>query len=115
VRCPPPDHRPTPAERDTCLGWLDEELDALGGVRVLVCLGGFAWATATRWAGVRPRPPFGHGVEHVVTGGPRAGLFLLACYHPSPQNTNSGRLTPSMLDALLGRARTLAGLEPGDA
>lgn len=115
VRCPPPDHRPTPAERDTCLGWLDEELDTLGGVRVLVCLGGFAWATATRWAGVRPRPPFGHGVEHVVTGGARAGLVLLGCYHPSPQNTNSGRLTPAMLDAVLARARTLAGLAPADA
>ncbi|PVZ15019.1 uracil-DNA glycosylase [Actinomycetospora cinnamomea] len=107
VRCPPPDHRPTPQERDTCLRWLSEEVDALGRVRVLVCLGGFAWDAAATWAGVRPRPRFGHGAEHVVAAGPREGLALLGCYHPGPQNTATGRLTPSMLDAVLHRAREL--------
>jgi uracil-DNA glycosylase family 4 len=107
VRCPPPDHRPTPQERDTCLRWLSEEVDALDGVRVVVCLGGFAWDAATRWAGVRPRPRFGHGTEHVVASGPREGLVLLGCYHPSPQNTATRRLTAPMLDAVLLRARDL--------
>jgi uracil-DNA glycosylase len=104
VRCPPPDHRPTPLERDTCLPWLTEELDALGEVRVLVCLGRFAWDAAARWAGLSPRPRFGHGAEHVTTTGP----VLLGCYHPSPQNISTGRLTPDMLDTLLRRARHLA-------
>jgi len=108
VRCPPPGHRPTPLERDTCLPWLTEELAALVDVRVVVCLGRFAWDAATRWAGARPRPRFAHGAEHVVAGGVRPGLVLAGCYHPSPQNTNSGRLTPAMLDAVLRRARTLA-------
>lgn len=104
LRCPPPGHRPTALERDTCLPWLTEELDALGEVRVLVCLGRFAWDAAARWAGLSPRPRFGHGAEHVTTTGP----VLLGCYHPSPQNISTGRLTPDMLDTLLRRARHLA-------
>lgn len=108
VRCPPPDHRPTPVERDTCLPWLTEELAALPEVRVMVCLGRFAWEAATRWAGLRPRPAFGHGAEHAVEDGVRPGLVLLGCYHPSPQNTATGRLTPPILDAVLRRARSVA-------
>ena len=104
VRCPPPGHQPTPLERDTCLPWLTDELHALGDVRVLVCLGRFAWDAATRWAGLRPRPRFGHGAEHSL----RLGPVLLGCYHPSPQNVSTRRLTPDMLDALLRRARHLA-------
>ncbi|MFC5064024.1 uracil-DNA glycosylase [Actinomycetospora atypica] len=104
VRCPPPEHRPTRAERDACLGWLTEEVAALRELRVVVCLGRLAWEAACDWAGLRPRPAFGHGAEHRTDAGP----VLLGCYHPSPQNTRSGRLTPAMLDDVLLRARALA-------
>jgi uracil-DNA glycosylase family 4 len=64
VRCAPPKNRPTPAERDTCLQYLTEEVAALAQLRVMVVLGGFAWDAVARWAGLRPRPRFGHGAEH---------------------------------------------------
>ncbi|MEA2370577.1 MAG: uracil-DNA glycosylase [Solirubrobacteraceae bacterium] len=108
VRCAPPDNRPTPDERDRCLGWGVRELALLDDIRVIVCLGGFAWDAALRLlaaAGeppVRPRPRFGHGAEH--------GL-LLGSYHPSQQNTFTGRLTEEMTDRVLLRARELADLE----
>lgn len=104
VRCPPPGHRPTGAERDACLAWLTEELAALPDVRAMVCLGQVAWKAASRWAGLRTSPRFGYGVEQVVAGGVRPGLLLVGCYHPSPQNTRTGRLTPPMLDTVLRRA-----------
>jgi uracil-DNA glycosylase len=108
VRCAPPANRPSPAERDNCLGYLAEELDLLKRVRVLVCLGGFAWDGMLRalrsreWKPTR-KPRFGHGAE--VRVGP---FFLLGCYHPSQQNTFTGRLTTSMIDAVMSRARDLA-------
>jgi uracil-DNA glycosylase len=109
VRCAPPDNAPTPEERDRCLPYLARELDLLTRVRVVVVLGGFAytalWHTLGN-AGVelpRPRPRFAHGLE-VVT--PRA--TILGCFHPSQQNTFTGRLTEAMLDAVLARARTVA-------
>ncbi|MCA1689169.1 MAG: uracil-DNA glycosylase [Actinobacteria bacterium] len=108
VRCAPPANRPTPAERDRCLGWSAAELELLSGMRVLVCLGGFAWDAALRLLAARgdpparPRPRFGHGARF----GP-----LLGCYHPSQQNTFTGRLTEEMTDAVLLRARSLAGLD----
>jgi uracil-DNA glycosylase len=112
VRCAPPDNRPTPAERDCCAPWLDRELALLAPtVRVVVALGGFAWQSvwaALGRAGVlvpRPRPAFGHGAE--VRSGE---VTVLGCYHPSQQNTFTGRLTEPMLDAVLGRAAHLAGL-----
>lgn len=104
VRCPPPGNRPTPEERDACLPYLSAEVDALTELRVLVCLGGFAWTTALHWAGVRPRPGFAHGAEHRLP----SGLTLLGSYHPSRQNTNSGVLTEEMLDAVFTRAVDLA-------
>ena len=110
VRCPPPGHRPTRNERDACLAWLTREVAALPRLAVMVCLGHVAWNAACAWAGETPRPRFGHGVAHVTTGGPRPGLVLVGCYHPSPQNTASARLTPSMIDDVLLRARDLAGL-----
>ncbi|MCD2191071.1 uracil-DNA glycosylase [Actinomycetospora soli] len=110
VRCPPPEHRPTRAERDACLAWLTAEVAALRELRVIVCLGRTAWEAACDWAGAHPRPRFGHGAEHRTDG----GLLLLGCYHPSPQNTHSGRLTPAMLDDVLLRARDRAGLDPLD-
>jgi len=114
VRCAPPDNAPTPEERDRCLPYLARELDALTRVRVVVVLGGFAYAAVWRTlghAGValpRPRPRFAHGLE-VIT--PRA--TILGCFHPSQQNTFTGRLTEAMLDAVLARARALAA-GPGE-
>ena len=105
VRCAPPHDRPTGAERRECARYLDAELALLSGVRVVVCLGALAWNAAAAWAGLRPRPPFGHAREHPVA----AGRVLLGCYHPSPQNTRTGRLTTPMLDAVLRRAGDLAG------
>ena len=117
VRCAPPQNRPTPEERDTCAPWLDRELRLLlPGLRAVVTLGGFGWEAALRalsTAGVvvpRPRPRFGHAVE-VELGHPSGReLTLLGCYHPSQQNTFTGRLTEPMIDAVLGRAAELAGL-----
>jgi uracil-DNA glycosylase family 4 len=112
VRCAPPANKPTPQERDRCLPFAVRELAALAEVRVIVCLGAFAWDAALRLvaaAGVavpRPRPRFGHGVELAL--GADAPL-LLGCFHPSQQNTFTGKLTPAMLDDVLLRARELAG------
>ena len=109
VRCAPPANKPTPAERDTCLPYAVRELELLGCARVIVCLGAFAWDAALRLlaaAGherLRPRPRFGHGAE-VVSG----RFTLLGCFHPSQQNTFTGRLTEDMLDTILTRARELS-------
>jgi uracil-DNA glycosylase family 4 len=107
VRCAPPANRPTTAERDRCLPYLVEELHLLDRVRVIVCLGGFAWDGALRalreCGRVPPRKPrFGHGAEAAV--GP---YTLVGCYHPSQQNTFTGRLTQPMMDAVFSRARQL--------
>ena len=108
VRCAPPDNKPLPGERDKCAPWLDAELDLLREVTTIVCLGGFAYTSAFRAlgrAGVvvpRPRPPFAHGAEVVV-----GHYTLLASYHPSQQNTFTGRVTEEMLDAVFARARQL--------
>jgi uracil-DNA glycosylase family 4 len=113
VRCAPPANKPTPRERDTCLPFAARELAALAGVRVIVCLGAFAWDAALRLlaagdvATPRPRPRFGHGAELALGAG---APLLLGCFHPSQQNTFTGRLTAAMLDEVLLRARGLAGL-----
>lgn len=110
VRCAPPDNRPTTAERDACAPWLAAELDLLPTARVVLCLGGFAWDAALRHLAAsglrlpRPRPRFGHGAVARV-----GELSVLGCYHPSQQNTFTGRLTPQMLDEVLVTARELAG------
>jgi uracil-DNA glycosylase family 4 len=106
VRCAPPDNRPTPDERATCLPYLRRELELLANARVLVCLGALAWeaALALLEPRPRPRPRFAHGAELAWAGHP----VLLASYHPSQQNTFTGRLTAPMLDAVLERARLLA-------
>jgi uracil-DNA glycosylase family 4 len=109
-RCAPPGNRPTPEERDTCLPYLVRELRALDRVRTVVALGAFAWdgvlrAFATLDRRVRPRPTFGHGAEVVI--GP---YTLLGCFHPSQQNTFTGKLTSTMLDAVLARAKAVAAL-----
>jgi uracil-DNA glycosylase family 4 len=107
-RCAPPANRPTPRERDACLPYLEREIAALEGLRVIVALGGFAWDGALRSLDalghrVRPRPRFAHEAETEV--GPFA---LLGAYHPSQQNTFTGELTTEMLDAVLARAVELA-------
>jgi uracil-DNA glycosylase family 4 len=110
VRCAPPANKPTPAERDTCLPYAARELKLLGGVRVIVCLGAFAWDAALRLVApsARPRPRFGHGAEYEVGPG---DTLLLGCFHPSQQNTFTGKLTPAMIDAVLLRARELTTAE----
>ncbi|MGI8697878.1 MAG: uracil-DNA glycosylase [Mycobacteriales bacterium] len=106
VRCAPPANAPTPVERDTCRLWLEGELALLAPtLRVVVALGGFAWTAL--WPALaalglpvpRPRPAFGHRVE-VALG----ATLLLGCYHPSQQNTFTGKLTEVMLDDVFARA-----------
>ncbi len=107
VRCAPPGNRPTPAERDACLPFLVRELQLLSDVRTMVTLGSFAWDGALRAVAAlghraRPRPRFGHLAEADV--GP---YTLLGAFHPSQQNTFTGKLTPDMLDAVFRRAREI--------
>ena len=104
VRCAPPQNRPSVDERDACAGFLEREFALLTRVQVVVCLGGFGFEAACRHLGVRPRPRFGHLVEVPVADGPT----LLCSYHPSQQNTCTGRLTETMFDAVFERAVALA-------
>jgi uracil-DNA glycosylase family 4 len=111
VRCAPPDNKPTTIERDNCAPWLVAELSAVAAsLAAIVCLGGFAWQalwpslTAAGYHVPRPRPAFGHGAE-VELAGRETPLLLLGCYHPSQQNTFTGRVTGAMFDAIFMRAR----------
>jgi uracil-DNA glycosylase len=115
VRCAPPANAPTPAERVTCAPWLTAEWRLTGGdVRVIVALGGFGWRSALDMVRVgggqvpRPQPKFGHGAAATLRAA--HDVVLLGCYHPSQQNTFTGKLTPRMLDDVFGRAATIAGL-----
>ncbi len=103
VRCAPPDNKPSIEERDECAPFLAEELALLKRCQVVVCLGAFGFQAACRHFDVRPRPRFGHGAECVVDGGPT----LICSFHPSQQNTFTGRLTEEMLDQVFARAREL--------
>jgi uracil-DNA glycosylase family 4 len=111
-RCAPPGNRPTPDERDRCLPYLEREMRALEELSVIVGLGSYAWDGALRVVSalghpVRPRPRFAHAAEAVV--GP---YTLLGCFHPSQQNTFTGKLTPPMMDAIMRRAATQARVRP---
>jgi uracil-DNA glycosylase family 4 len=112
-RCPPPSNRPTPAERDNCLPYLEEELALLKDSRVLLALGSYGWDGALRAVRAlggevpRPKPRFGHGAEAAL-----GRWSMVGCFHPSQQNTFTGTLTEEMLDAVLARARELGGLAP---
>ncbi|WP_326644842.1 uracil-DNA glycosylase [Streptosporangium sp. NBC_01755] len=117
VRCAPPANRPTPAERAACFPWLAREVALLSAdVRVVVALGGFAWQAiwpALKDAGYalpRPRPSFGHGAEVEITSPGGRPARLLGCYHPSQQNTFTGRVTAPMLDELFARVNALRNL-----
>jgi uracil-DNA glycosylase len=111
VRCAPPANRPTTTERDNCQPWAERELELLPDIRVIVCLGAFAWDAALRVRAAlgepapRPRPRFAHGAELPAERWP-----LLGCFHPSQQNTFTGRLTEPMMDAVFARAREIARL-----
>ena len=116
VRCAPPDNAPTPAERTACAPWLAAEWRLSGvDVRVIVALGGFGWRAALQMVRSgggevgRPSPRFGHGAAATVRAGQRE-VVLLGCYHPSQQNTFTGKLTSVMLDEVFGRAAVIAGL-----
>ncbi|HEX4722242.1 MAG TPA: uracil-DNA glycosylase [Pseudonocardiaceae bacterium] len=121
VRCAPPENKPSPAERDTCRPWLTRELALLAPtLRAIVVLGAFGWQALlpaladSGWEVPKPRPVFAHGA-HVVLAGPSgpsglSDLHLLGCYHVSPHNTNTGRLTPAMLAEVFATARRVAQL-----
>jgi len=119
VHCAPPDNKPTPGERDTCRPWLVRELELMRpSVRSLVVLGAFGWqalfpaiAAAGHWTVPKPRPTFGHAARAELLsadGGPPLAVY--GCYHPSQQNTFTGRLTLAMLRDVIGTAATEAGL-----
>ncbi len=116
VRCAPPDNKPLPEEKRTCLPYLVREMRALTSLKVLVALGSIAWEAALSALGDNgtsvpsPRPRFGHGVEVAV-----GGFHLIGSYHPSPQNTNTGRLSEQALDRIfIDAADLIAGLKPNE-
>jgi uracil-DNA glycosylase family 4 len=103
VRCAPPANKPLPEERGQCEPYLRREMDLLSRLRVVVALGGFAYASLAGLLELRNKPRFAHGLEVEVS----PGRTLLCSYHPSQQNTFTGRLTERMLDDIFGRARQL--------
>jgi uracil-DNA glycosylase family 4 len=109
VRCAPPANKPAPEERDNCLPYLEQELTLLKNVRVIVCLGAYALDGISRLLALTPRPRFGHGAEIPIPD----GRIVICSYHPSQQNTFTGRLTEPMLDAVFERARELGLSTPG--
>jgi uracil-DNA glycosylase family 4 len=109
VRCAPPGNRPSPAERDRCRPFLERELASLDRLRVFVPLGQYGYQVLCGALRVSPRPPFAHGAEVAVPG----GRAMVCSYHVSQQNTFTGKLTEPMFDAVLRRARDLAGLPAG--
>jgi uracil-DNA glycosylase family 4 len=104
VRCAPPGNKPTPQERDTCLPYFQQEMRYLTQVKVIVCLGKFAYDGLAQAAGLKKRPAFGHGVETLLPDGRR----LVCSFHPSQQNTFTRKLTVPMFDAIFDRARQLS-------
>jgi uracil-DNA glycosylase len=116
VRCAPPANKPTPAEQQTCVPWLDAEWRLVGEhVKVIVALGGFAWRAALRMVRAgggtvgSPAPKFGHDAAATLST-PAGDVLLLGCYHPSQQNTFTGKLTAAMLDDVFARAARQAGI-----
>jgi uracil-DNA glycosylase family 4 len=112
VRCAPPDNKPVPEEIGRCLDHLEAEVNELTGARVIVALGKIAfdaWLQLLRRRGIRvsPRPQFAHGVVVKMSDGPSGPHIVIGCYHPSRQNTNTGKLTPAMMERLFRNARTL--------
>ena len=115
VRCAPPGNKPTPLERDRCQPFIVRELELLPQVKVVVALGQFWYQVICNLINIKPRPKFGHGVtvpipENTPVGKGFAGGYIVSSYHPSQQNTFTGRLTEQMLDDVFIAARELAGL-----
>jgi uracil-DNA glycosylase len=117
VRCAPPQNKPTISERDACAPWLTTELELVAdGLRSVVCLGHFAWQTiwpqlaAAGFAVPRPRPVFGHGAQAVAGRAGQEGVLVIGCYHPSQQNTFTGRVTGAMIDQVFRRASDHAAM-----
>jgi uracil-DNA glycosylase len=110
VRCAPPGNAPTPEERDMCAPFLERELQALTQLKVIVALGNFAYQAIATHLALRPRPKFGHGVEASVVLPNSQDGTIVCSYHPSQQNTFTGTLTESMLDAVMNRAVELSRL-----
>jgi uracil-DNA glycosylase family 4 len=109
VHCAPPGNKPDPAERHACAPYLARELSLLGDAVVVLALGQFAWQAVAAQHGLRPRPSFGHLSESPLD----SGVTLLGSYHPSQQNTFTGKLTVPMFDAVFTRARELIAAAPG--
>jgi uracil-DNA glycosylase family 4 len=111
VRCAPPQNKPTPAERQTCAPWLDAEWRLAGrDVRAIVALGAFAWRAALHMVRAgSPAPRFGHAAVAVLHT-EHGEVQLFGCYHPSQQNTFTGKLTPQMLDDVFAMAKAAAGI-----
>ena len=103
VKCAPPDNKPSTDERDACVPFLRREIAALSRLRVVVCLGAFAYEAACREFSVKPRPKFSHGVEAESP----SGVSLVCSFHPSQQNTFTGRLTEPMFDSIFERVAEL--------
>lgn len=109
VRCAPPANKPLPEERANCLPYLEREVALLTNLRVIVSLGAYALEGVSLALGLRPRPKFGHGREIPLSDpGGRGGRTIMCSFHPSQQNTFTGKLTVEMLDAVFGRARELS-------
>jgi uracil-DNA glycosylase len=122
VRCAPPDNRPTIEERETCAPWLLREVSLVAGsVRAVVCLGSYGWDAALRtfralgYGVPRPKPRFGHGAEAVITSPAGHMVTVLGSYHPSQQNTFTGKLTEPMLDSVFSRAKRCVEAALGSA
>jgi uracil-DNA glycosylase len=123
VRCAPPDNKPTPEEVRTCLDHLESEVAALPRLKIVVALGGIAWNAwlqllARRGVAPRPRPAFAHGATWrwstaATPSTPAASGAVIGCYHPSRQNTNTGRLTPDMYDTIFGTLLPATLASPG--
>ena len=109
VHCAPPANKPDPAEREACAPYLARELSLLGDAVVVLALGQFAWQAVASHHGLRPRPAFGHLAESPLP----SGVTLLGSYHPSQQNTFTGKLTVPMFDAVFTRARELIAAAHG--
>ena len=117
VRCAPPDNKPLPAERDACFPWLVREVEYVGAyVRSVVALGSYGWDAALKsfkaagYTVPRPKPKFGHGAETLISAADGREILLVGSFHPSQQNTFTGRLTPGMMEAVFERAKDYAGV-----
>ena len=113
VRCAPPENKPTPEERDNCRPFIERELALLAESKVFVALGQFGYQVVSSILGIRPRPKFGHGVVvPIEQQADEIGRHVVCSFHPSQQNTFTGRLTEPMLDQVFVTARELAGMDP---